>query len=900
MPLATQSRLGPYEVVSLLGSGAMGEVYRARDTRLRRDVAIKIVDMRKSADDDDDRMRRFEQEARNASALNHPNIVTIHDVGREDHLSYIVTELVEGESLRAYLQRRSPVRMREILDIGIQIADGLSAAHDHGIVHRDLKPENIMLTRDGRVKILDFGLAKPAEEQAFSEDDNRTLGGHATAPGVVFGTVPYMSPEQAKGGRVSFYADQFALGVILYEMASGSHPFKRESPLQTLSAILTEDAPLLTQGSPPFQWLVRRCMHREPDHRYASTHDVARELRNIRDHLTESGGIEAIEEPVIEPEAAELPWPVVEPRRRDWVRYALTLVAVLLAGTVGYLLAIWAGGGWGSRSGWMGARFVPFAVSSGLEVFPAWAPSSRSIAYSAEVGGVFQILVRSNGAAMPSQLTRLDQDCFFPFWSPDGSRVYFISEQALWSVGATGGSPQKVLDNVAQAAIAPDGKTLAALRADGSTYSLWTGAIPGYKLKRFDKGAFAMMRVLPWSYLRFSPDGKKLAAWLSLGEGKSEFWLIPMAGDDEPERALSALERLPMAREFTWSANGKEIVYAERSGLSVGSHLWRAEVSSGRITPVTNGAGSELSPSISAAGKELAFSSTHMDYDVVRITLDGKMEDVIATPVFEVSPTVSARGQFAYVTDRSGQPELWLRETEIPFEKPLVTGASFGEEVTNFIFDAAFSPDGSRIAYRRAAANDEAIWISTTTGEPPVRLAKEPGGAIQRSPTWSPDGNSIAYFSVRNGTYVLMKARVGGIEEPVVLAQNAGTHPRWSPKGDWIASIGNEKGVTLVSADGQQRKDLGSGSWLLHGWSADGSMLYGVRRSADRRLELVALRDGAETVLGDMGLYPAAFSYGITLGSLPLRGFAMAADGKGFLTSVIRPKSDIWVMERGR
>jgi Tol biopolymer transport system component len=477
--------------------------------------------------------------------------------------------------------------------------------------------------------------------------------------------------------------------------------------------------------------------------------------------------------------------------------------------------------------------------------------------------------------------------------------VYFISEQSLWSVGATGGTPEKVLDNVAQAAISHDGKTLAALRADGSTYSLWTGAIPGYKLKRFEKGAFAGLRVLPWSYLRFSPDGKKLGAWLSLGQGRSQFWLLPMP-DGEPKRAFENLENLPMAREFAWSPGSQYIVYAEHSGLSQGSHLWRADFSNNEITPVTNGAGSELSPSISPNGRELAFSSTHMDYDVVRITLEGKMEDVIATPVFEVAPTTSVKGQFAYVTDRSGQPEIWLRETEVPWEKPLVTPSSFGEEATAFIFDTAFSPDGSRIAYRRASANDESIWISTIAGDPPVRLAKQPGGAIQRSPTWSPDGNSIAYFSIRNGTYVLMRARVGGIAEPVVLAQNAGTYPRWSPKGDWIASIGSGKGLTLISSDGKQRKDVGTGTWLLHGWSADGATLYGVRCSQDRRLELVSLRDGAETVIAEMGRYPAAFSYGMTTGSLPLSGFTMAADGRSFLTSVIRPKSDIWLIDRGR
>ena len=893
MPLATQSRLGPYEVLSLLGAGAMGEVYRARDTRLQRDVAIKIIDLQKT--DDEDRARRFEQEARAASALNHPNVVTIHDVGREDNLSYIVTELVEGESLRAFLETNAPLPMRSVLDIGIQIAEALAAAHEHGIVHRDLKPENIMIARDGRVKILDFGLAKPAEYQVLS-DQNRTLGANETAPGVVFGTAAYMSPEQAKGGRVRFYADQFSLGVILYEMASGAHPFKRETPLQTLSAILTEDPPLLTQGSPPFQWLVRRCLHREPDHRYASTEDIGRELRNIRDHLTETGTLQVSE---IEAEQLESPpAPVLAPvpRERAWVRGLLTVVAVALAGLVGYLAAnYWPG--MVDRRGWQGGRFIPFATSAGLEVFPAWSPNGRSIAYSGEVDGIFQIFVQSTGAAMPAQLTRSHRDAWYPFWSPDGTRVYFTSERSLWSVGATGGTPEKLLDNVMQAAISPDGKTLAALRGDGSTFSIWTGPAVGARLKRYEKGPLANVRVLPWSYIRFSPDGEKLGAWLSLGEGRAEFWVIPMP-DGEPTRVLKGLENLPMAREFSWMPGGKEIVYAERSGLSVGSHLWRADLRLSRITPVTNGAGSELSPSISPNGKELAFAATQVDYDVVRIGLDGRIEDVVASPVFEVSPTSSAQGAFAYVTDRTGRPEIWLKENDEAWERPLVSPESFGSDVTTFLFDAAFSPDGRRIAYRRAGEKDESIWISTITGDPPVRLAKEPGGAIQRGPSWSPDGNSIAYYSIRNGTYVLMLARVGGIEAPVVLASDAGTYPRWSPKGDWIASIGAVNGITLVSADGSEKRHVGSGIWMLHGWSPDGTVLYGIRRSDARRLELVSLRNGVVTVLADMGRYPAGYSYGMVLGALPLRGFTMAPDGRSFITSIIRPKSDIWIINR--
>jgi len=894
MPLATQSRLGPYEVISLLGAGAMGEVYRARDTRLHRDVAIKILDDRSVQDENS--LRRFEQEARAASALNHPNVVTIHDVGREDQVSYIVTEFVEGEPLRSHITRNVQLPLRQVLDIGIQIAEGLAAAHEPGIVHRDLKPDNIMITRDGRVKILDFGLAKPADEQNFYS--NATREWTETAPGIIFGTAAYMSPEQAKGGRVRFYSDQFSLGLILYEMTAGVHPFKRDSALQMLSAILTEDPEPLPRGSAAFQWLVRRCLHREPEHRYASTADIARELQNIRDHLTESKEIPQIISVGIEaPAPIRESQPIIRKPERRWLRTVLWLTAVALASIVGYLIANWISA---QDNLWSRSRFLPFATSSALEVFPAWSPNSRSVAYSADVDGVFQIFMRSNGASTPAQLTRSTKDCFFPFWSPDGIRIYYISEQSLWSVGATGGTPAKILDNVAQAAIANDGQTFAVLRGAQNSYSLWIGDIARQKLSKYVNGPFGKLRALPWSYLRFAPDGKTLAVWLTLTGGRSEFWMIPISNGD-PYKKLSMLEGSLLAREFAWMPGGREIVYANRSELSFGSHLWRADLRFNRILPLSTGPGSEISPSLAPNGRELAFTTTRIDYDVVRFFLDGRVEDVLASPGFDVAPTVSAQGHFAYVSDRTGEPAIWLKDGGGAWERPLVTPTSFGEDVTNAFSDTAFSPDGRRLAYHRSGANDESIWISTITGDPPVRLAKVRGNPIQRSPSWSPDGNSIVYISMRDGSPVLMNSHVGAMSPPVPIAENAGFCPRWSPKGNRVATI-NTTGLTLVSTDRTSRKDVGSGEWLVHGWTNDGSALLGIRKTSQRKLELVQLDSdsGSERVLADLGRVPAAYSYAATLGAAPLRGFVLAADGKSFLTSVVRPTSDLWVMDRRR
>jgi TolB-like protein/predicted Ser/Thr protein kinase len=294
MTLVTGTRLGPYEIVAPLGAGGMGEVYRARDTRLGREVAIKVLP--EAVASDPDRLSRFEREARSASALNHPNIVTIHDVGRDGSISYIAMELVEGRSLRE-LMAAGPVPVKKLLAIGAQVAEGLARAHASGIVHRDLKPENVMVTADGLVKILDFGLAKlsPGGSSEGPESEIATVT-RQTEPGVVLGTVGYMSPEQAGGRPADFRADQFSLGTILYEMASGVRAFARPTPLESLAAIVKEEPPPLAAVSPatpePVRWVIERCLAKEPEERYASTRDLARDLASLRDRGPETASRE--------------------------------------------------------------------------------------------------------------------------------------------------------------------------------------------------------------------------------------------------------------------------------------------------------------------------------------------------------------------------------------------------------------------------------------------------------------------------------------------------------------------------------------------------------------------------------------------------------------------------------
>lgn len=869
MSMESGARLGQYEIAAKLGEGAMGEVYRAHDTRLGRDVAIKILPAEFAQSPD--RRRRFEQEWRAAAALAHANIVALYDAGDHDGVSYIVSELVEGEPLRDLI-RRGPVPLRKTLDLAAQIADGLSAAHAAGVVHRDLKPENIMVTRDGRAKILDFGLARYQPRSSSALEATMTV----TQPGLVMGTIGYMSPEQVTGSPAGAQSDIFSLGIVLYEMLTGKLAFERTTSVETMSSILRDEPADLPANVPPaVAQIITRCLEKEPSRRFQSAADLAFALRGSAALSSGSGAALRLKAP---------------PRRRFLLPVAVAVLAVLLAAALFALLTAPRGVDLESY------RFTPLASESRDQDMPVWSPDGKSLAYVREViNAPNEIMVRNLDSLVPVLVARADARSVF--WSADGTRLNYVTNTGVRSMSRAGGEATLVLKgDYGDAAPSPDGKALVLWLNKGEKGAkepkLWISSPPGAPPRKYEPVLFEEQGSFSPVYLRFAPDGREVLLAKPTAMG-TELWLLPFpdgaAAKGKARRVFaSMLGGAQWPPSFSWMPDSKHLVMSFPTASHPQPQLWMAHVEDQDLDALTADEGIKVRPSVSPDGKKIAYAAMTENFDIVEIPIaGGPIRPLIATSRNEMSPAWSPVAPLlAYVTDRSGPQEIWLRNAQDGSDRPLVTQRDFADD-TLALGSLAFSPDGTRLAYsRNSITHLGRLWISPLAGGTPVAVTKSDD--FELAPGWSPDGNWLTYLSTAGG---LMKTRVGGSDPPVLLRQDFCRHPaQWSPDGQWIACPVDD-GVLLLSPDGKQTRKVGTRSSTV-AWSPDSRQLYALAQGEGTKwlLDSIEVATGTERTIADLG------SQYLFQGGNQL-SLSLSSDHASLAASVVNYQSDIWMLE---
>jgi Tol biopolymer transport system component len=896
MSLASGTRLGPYELIGTIGAGGMGEVYRAHDSRLGRDVAVKILPEAFAADDD--RLRRFEREAQAIAALSHPNILAIFDVGAHVPVASasgaapaapimcMVTELLDGESLRARMDRgRLPVS--KAVDCARQIASGLAAAHARGITHRDIRPENVFVTKDGHVKILDFGLTKQANDTTL--DATRLQS--ATAAGIVLGTVGYMSPEQVRGEAADARSDIFSFGVVLYELLAGERPFRGDTAVQTMNATLTEDPPELVSSGralpPAFERVIRHCLEKNPEERFQSARDLAFALDALSSSSAPSSSVAAIE-------------PVRQRRRLlPLVTAALAVVALLLA------IVVWMRPAAGVDLN--AYRYTPFSFEPGGQGRPAWSPDGKAVAFTAGMKSYepFQVFVRYLDAPVAIQLTHDPTSAVVLGWMPDGKRIVYQRGLTLWSVATVGGEPEPMplpKDATPLMALAPDGTAVAMVRPDdkGQT-GIWTTSPIGAPLKRYEPDPFATDTIFNSPRLVFSPDGRHmLLSWTTVRG--NELWLLPYPASpaDPPRQVLANLASYAGTTDVNWMPDNRHVVMPLQFAPGAASQLWLADLQSGERHAITSGTHSIYRGVASPDGRRMIVSEATGSSILVQVDLQtAAVKALIAGGRNSQMPAWAADvPQLVYVSDRNGGPEIWLHGAGSG-DRPVVTARDFPPDTTQWFMAPALSPKADRVIYARVerapggGSSAARLWISSIAGGTPVPLTNDTpvfvtGGA------WSPDGNWFVYTAARDGKLLLMKVKTSGQSTPEVLRDDVGgAIPSWSRAGAWITYAAKNGDDHVISPDGKSDRRLGR--WPTRAWafSADEKLLYGLRADGDRELLFsVDVATGVEKVIGDVGrIYEPSSDLN------PGIRFSLAPDGKTFVYAVDQKTSNLWLME---
>lgn len=767
MPLSAGTRLGPYEILSLLGAGGMGEVYRARDPRLGREVAIKVLPGSFSMDSD--RLRRFEQEARAAGALNHPNITAVYDIGAADGSPYIVTELLEGDTLRSRLSAGA-LPPRKAIDYAAQIARGLAAAHEKGIVHRDLKPENLFVTRDGRIKILDFGLAKLKPTVEGGEKTSLPTATAGTEPGVVMGTMGYMSPEQVRGRSADQTSDIFSFGAILYEMLSGQRAFRGDTAADTITAILSKEPPDLAQTNrdihPGLDRIVRHCLEKSPEERFQSARDLAFDLEAL-------SGISA-------PTVAST---TRAPRTKALRVASLLAMAVLVSAGIAGLLAYTAG----KKAGFVTPpSFHQITFSRGEVGGALFAPDGQTIIYSAAwEGKPFEIFIkrpespesRPFGLAA-TELLAISKSGEMAVSLDRRATIPFVRTGRLARISIAGGAPRDILDDVQWADWSPDGKSLAVVREVGAKTRL---EYPVGKVLYETTGWIGNPRV--------SPTGDSVA-FIDHSFPRDDGGAVNVIDRSGKKRTLSPV--YATAQGLAWKPDGSEIWYtAAEGGFNRAVH---AITLSGKTRLVGRVPGISTVWDISKDGRVLMTTESDrlgilgrgpgeereqelswLDFSLATdISPDGK------TLLLTESGEGGGDGYSAYLRKMDGSPAIRLGEGSV----------------------IALSPDGAwAISFLHPSADPQIVLLPTGVGEPRP-LAREGLNVVEAD--FLPDGKRIVFSATEPGRGMRLYVRDVNGGKPRALSPEGYFffHGTVTPDSKFVVVRGPERRMYLYPLEG--------------------------------------------------------------------------------------------------
>ena len=777
--------IGHYLIEEKLGEGGMGVVYKARDTRLDRPVAVKVLPHDKVADSE--RKRRFIQEAKAASALNHPNIVTIYDIDQAEGVDFLAMEYIDGRTLDDLIGQKG-LRLGETLKYAIQVADALTAAHAAGILHRDLKPGNVMVTTKGQIKVLDFGLAKLMEAFPAGEADTTRTFRPATEEGRIVGTSAYMSPEQAEGKKVDARSDIFSFGSLLYEMVTGRRAFLGESSASTMAAILKDNpkpAGQMVEGLPrEAERLINRCLRKDVNQRYQHMDDVKIALEELKEE-SDSGAL-----------TAAVPEPV---KRRLYAKLIPIFLIVL-----GLAAVIWFRLGHSSRvTPEAPMTAVPLVTYTGEWDFafaplfspvqqPSFSPDGNEIAFVWNRGkeGSFDIYRKMIGPGEPLRLTTNPAADIHPAWSPNGRIIAFLralesGKYAVYLVPALGGPENRIAEAASGSTLdwSPDNKWLAI--SDGKPLGLYLVSVETGEKRRLTSPSRGYDM-----FASFSPVGRTLAFVRSLDLGVSDIYRISLTADLHPS---GEPERLTYENRYIlspiWTRGGRDLLYSDGTWWCSGRAVRRLDLSAPKspagYPTVQESFGEDATDlAVSPAGRRLVYTRNFVDTNIYRFELldksgrVGSPQKFIASTRDDSGPAYSPDGRsIVFYSSRSGTQEIWLCDADGSNPRQLT---SMGGPLTG---DPSWSPDGQTIVFDSRKEGNSDLYLLSPQGGPVRRLTSDPG--YEGSARWSRDGKWIYFYSSRNRRGENYKMPPGG-GEAVQVTKNGGIDAFESPDGQWL------------------------------------------------------------------------------------------------------------------